>query len=384
MARQGARGIPGAGAERRSPRPPTRPELLPPADAAIATLWSSAYPLLHMPQGAGQVLLRPGQRAAVLSGRLRLGDGRGDLPLRVSRDRQHARAGRGVSLVRQPGGVVRARRRSRALPPADAAARPRGAPVRVFFYGRPKTPRNSFGLGLAALRRTQAPTTAIASRSSAPARTGARRSSGCTGKIRNLGVLGSLDEVAALYRSCDIGLVFMHTKHPSYQPFEFMASGMATVSNINPATALAAARRRELPADPAAADADGRAAGAPGRGPAAARADRRRRPGGGPPLPLGRADRARVAGDQPADRDFALGGDWYAGRQYGGRSQLLGDPRRLATEDPVARARQIPTSDAQRDQQPQPSPPMTSPGCARRCRRRSSSGAPAGGSSPAG
>ena len=50
-------------------------------------------------------------------------------------------------------------------------------------------------------------------------------------------MLGSLDEVAALYRSCDIGLVFMHTKHPSYQPFEFMASGMATVSNINPATA---------------------------------------------------------------------------------------------------------------------------------------------------
>jgi glycosyltransferase involved in cell wall biosynthesis len=29
----------------------------------------------------------------------------------------------------------------------------------------------------------------------------------------------------------------MHTKHPSYQPFEFMASGMATVSNVNPATA---------------------------------------------------------------------------------------------------------------------------------------------------
>jgi glycosyltransferase involved in cell wall biosynthesis len=28
----------------------------------------------------------------------------------------------------------------------------------------------------------------------------------------------------------------MQTKHPSYQPFEFMASGMATVSNVNPAT----------------------------------------------------------------------------------------------------------------------------------------------------
>ena len=50
-------------------------------------------------------------------------------------------------------------------------------------------------------------------------------------------MLASLDEVAELYRSCDIGLVFMQTKHPSYQPFEFMASGMATVSNVNPATA---------------------------------------------------------------------------------------------------------------------------------------------------
>jgi glycosyltransferase involved in cell wall biosynthesis len=49
-------------------------------------------------------------------------------------------------------------------------------------------------------------------------------------------VLESLDEVAALYRSCDIGLVFMLTKHPSYQPLEFMASGVATVSNFNPAT----------------------------------------------------------------------------------------------------------------------------------------------------
>ena len=59
---------------------------------------------------------------------------------------------------------------------------------------------------------------------------------GLADRITNLGVLRSLDEVGALYRSCDIGLVFMHTKHPSYQPLEFMASGVATVSNINPAT----------------------------------------------------------------------------------------------------------------------------------------------------
>ena len=100
---------------------------------------------------------------------------------------------------------------------------------------------------------------------------------GFGGQIQNLGVLGSLDEVAALYRTCDIGLVFMQTKHPSYQPFEFMASGMATVSNLNPPTELAAARRRELPADAAAADADGRAPVPPGRRPRAAAAHRRRR-----------------------------------------------------------------------------------------------------------
>jgi O-antigen biosynthesis protein len=56
------------------------------------------------------------------------------------------------------------------------------------------------------------------------------------GRIENLGVLPDLDAVADLYRSCDVGLVFMLTKHPSYQPLEFMASGMVTVTNANPAT----------------------------------------------------------------------------------------------------------------------------------------------------
>ena len=56
---------------------------------------------------------------------------------------------------------------------------------------------------------------------------------GVEGILINRGVLHSLKDVAALYRSSDVGLVFMYTTHPSYQPFEFMASGCATVSNIN-------------------------------------------------------------------------------------------------------------------------------------------------------
>jgi glycosyltransferase involved in cell wall biosynthesis len=108
--------------------------------------------------------------------------------------------------------------------------------VRVFFYGRPTNPRNAFGLGLAALRRLKQTH-------------GERVEIVCAGEdwspgqygmadvLENLGMLEDLDAVANLYRTCDIGLVFMFTRHPSYQPMEFMASGMATVSNENPWTA---------------------------------------------------------------------------------------------------------------------------------------------------
>jgi glycosyltransferase involved in cell wall biosynthesis len=109
-----------------------------------------------------------------------------------------------------------------------------GGPLKVFFYGRPKQPRNAFGLGLASLAMLKE-------------RFGDRvqivsagdhwhpGAYGVLGKVENLGIL-TLDRVAELYRSCDIGLAFMLTKHSSYQPLEFMASGMVTVTNANPAT----------------------------------------------------------------------------------------------------------------------------------------------------
>jgi glycosyltransferase involved in cell wall biosynthesis len=109
-------------------------------------------------------------------------------------------------------------------------------PLRIFFYGRPSSPRNAFGLGLLALRRLKRDY-------------GERVEIVCAGEdwspgqygvadvLDNLGALDDLDAVAALYRSCHAGLVFMLTAHPSYQPLEFMASGMATVSNANPSTA---------------------------------------------------------------------------------------------------------------------------------------------------
>ena len=59
---------------------------------------------------------------------------------------------------------------------------------------------------------------------------------GLEGIIENMGELKNMEDVANLYRQSHIGLVFMFTPHPSYQPFEYMACGCITVTNRNPDT----------------------------------------------------------------------------------------------------------------------------------------------------
>lgn len=104
--------------------------------------------------------------------------------------------------------------------------------VRVFFYARPHNPRNAFNLciGIIKLLTEKYPDSIEVITAGAEWDEAAY---GLKGKIKNLGLLSSLGEVADLYRNCDIGVVYMLSKHPSYQPFEFMASGMATVTNNN-------------------------------------------------------------------------------------------------------------------------------------------------------
>jgi glycosyltransferase involved in cell wall biosynthesis len=207
---------------------------LPPADAAVATLWSSAYTVLKMSnvkakfyfvQDNEPQFYAAGAASAMAEETYRFG-----LPGIVNTP--------GLAEIYASYGnpavsFVPAVDLERYHPPSTP--RDPDAPVRVFFYGRPKTSRNAFGLGIAALgelkrRHGDRVELICAGEDWNPGQFG------MLGKIQNLGVLRSLDEVAKLYRSCDVGLVFMHTKHPSYQPFEFMASGVATVSNINPAT----------------------------------------------------------------------------------------------------------------------------------------------------
>ena len=114
------------------------------------------------------------------------------------------------------------------------AERPaRTGPVRVFFYGRPAADRNAFELGITSLKKLKAQLGEAVQIISAgePWDPGIF---GVKGVIENLGVL-PYSQTAELYRTCDVGLVFMFTKHPSYLPFELMASGVSVVTNENSA-----------------------------------------------------------------------------------------------------------------------------------------------------
>ncbi|MFN0061419.1 MAG: glycosyltransferase [Myxococcaceae bacterium] len=111
----------------------------------------------------------------------------------------------------------------------------RQGPVRVFFYGRPAVERNGFQLGIAALKRLKQQFGERIDIISAGADW--RPSEfGMEGVVENLGVL-PYEKTGELYRSCDVGVCFMFTKHPSYLPLEMMACGVAVVTNQNPANA---------------------------------------------------------------------------------------------------------------------------------------------------
>lgn len=107
-------------------------------------------------------------------------------------------------------------------------------PFTIFFYARPGTPRNAFDLGVTALKKIKK-TYHDRVRVYAAGSSWNPRTYDLEGDIINLGVL-PYEETASLYRKCDLGIVFMFTRHPSYLPFELMACGCPVLTNHNPAT----------------------------------------------------------------------------------------------------------------------------------------------------
>lgn len=108
-------------------------------------------------------------------------------------------------------------------------------PVRIVFYGRPQRERNGFALGRMALCEVKDKYRSDVRIISAGADYDLAEQ-GVEGVFDEAVLLPDMESVAQLYRNSHVGLVFMFTPHPSYQPIEFMASGCVTVTNANEAT----------------------------------------------------------------------------------------------------------------------------------------------------
>lgn len=206
-------------------------DLLPACDAAVATLWSSAYQVLKFKRTTGKFyfvqdyepLFYPaGSLYALAEASYRFGF--------------HA-------IINSPGLWEFYKRKystpSTYFTPAldtdifyPPASRTADGKFRLFFYGRLGASRNAYEIGIAAIQRLKKEwgdrlQVYVAG---SPYQLVPRSSN--ISLYQNLGLL-PYTKTADLYRICDAGLVFMLTQHCSYIPLELMGCGAAVVSNWN-------------------------------------------------------------------------------------------------------------------------------------------------------
>ncbi|MFP2931205.1 glycosyltransferase, partial [Pyxidicoccus sp. 3LG] len=216
---------------------------LPASDLAIATSWTSAYPLLRHPGATVRAWLMQedptafaaGMRRALAEQACALGlHGLFATPgLRDAAKALHGMDGVAFEPV-VDGALFHARRPQRK------------GPVRVFFQARPDDAKSGFELGLAALTRLKHELGPAVEVLTAGADWNPE-SYGVRGVVTNLGPLPA-ERLAALYRECDVALGFLFTRNPALLPLELMASGVTLVSNDDAAHRLAAPGRARLPA----------------------------------------------------------------------------------------------------------------------------------------
>jgi len=232
-----ARGFPDYPREDVVAVPEGRDDEMPVADAIVASLWTSAYVALrfnrtrakfYFVQDFESLFYPSGTEAALADATYRFGlYGLCNSP--GVRDAYRAVSGApAVAFWPAVDNSI-----FHPLPAGTPKHRP-GEPKQVVFYGRPQEPRNAFALGMEVLSRIKdalgdGVRIVSAGAEWEPAEFGV------TDVVEVLGLLPTLHAVADLYRHCDAGLIFMMTKHPSYQPLEYMACGCPTVTNRNPA-----------------------------------------------------------------------------------------------------------------------------------------------------
>jgi len=204
---------------------------VPEADAAVATLWTTAYQVAAHPgarrkyylvQDFEPMFYPAGTLYALAEESYRLG------LYGICNTENLAR------IYRSYGGTA-----WHFTPAVDTAvfhARGRGerapdAPVTLFVYARPGHWRNCWELALPALNE-------LKDRLGDRIRIVAAGSWAETGtSLPSMTHLGLLDyaETGDLYRHCDMGLVLTVSEHPSYLPLELMACGAPVVAFDNPA-----------------------------------------------------------------------------------------------------------------------------------------------------
>jgi glycosyltransferase involved in cell wall biosynthesis len=203
---------------------------LPPTDIAVATMWISAYPLarfnktsakFYMVQDFEPVFYSAGTLSALCEATYRMGFA-GIVNTPGLSEVYHAYGNPSVSF----------------MPAFTELERPSSDPRRtaqVVLYGRPSTDRNAFELIASACH-------LIKARHGEDVRIVSAGEDwipeelGLGGIVDNRGRLNSLSDVQDLYRNSDVGICFQLSKHPSYQPFEYLAAGVAPVVNVNRAT----------------------------------------------------------------------------------------------------------------------------------------------------
>lgn len=210
-------------------------EEVPPADACLATYWTSAYLVSRVTRTRAKFYFIQDYEPSFYEGGTRYGLVDTTYRLGLLRLVNTPGLRDWIDWLHGGGGTAFVPSVDTGVYRPDESRPPGAGRVKIFFYGRPMNARNGFILGMEALKRVKE-------------RYGERveivaageewnpLSYGAGGAVENLGRLSTRQAVADLYRSCDIGLVFMFSRHPSYQPFEFMASGCAVVTNDNSAT----------------------------------------------------------------------------------------------------------------------------------------------------
>ena len=205
---------------------------MPPCDAAIATLWTTAYSVVRFQNVQPEVLFHAGYESRFYPA------GSISAMVEATYHFDFSAICNTVSLRDIYQGLGgQAEYFDPCIDPAifhsrNRAPRPRGGPLTLFCYARPTHARNSFELLSQALR-------IVKKRMGMEVRivtAGAEwspRQFGLEGVVHNLGLLG-YHSTGALYRSCTAGVALMMTCHPSYLPFELMACGALVITNSNP------------------------------------------------------------------------------------------------------------------------------------------------------